>query len=439
MFLTRWLSSRSSRRCRSSAALAFADVVVDAEDQHRLAVAVALDDAAARGHPARRMKALHPVFAEIVVAAGQGIAKAGFWSSVDVARIDGGQDVARPEPGRTRQVEQFRRAAASHSIDVRAHIPDPAGQRCRFERRRRDAFPRARARPRRCAPLRVASFKVNRLAARPASACSWSSLACDGKARGFRSSTHSVPILAPATTHRRAGVEADMMLAGDQRIAGEARIRGRVGHHHGIVAGGDGVGAEGDVDRRFGLVEPEAGFEPLPLEIDQASPGRPAPASALRQGRVRRSKSGSAAVSSVSSPCSTASRCRSASTASAPRPAGSTLFPPCYSRQSPMPMPVFAVLPNTGLLRARLRNHPSREPLPDRVLPSALDRRQNETRIGHDQDHSRRQARQGRWGWHGLRILIAALLLAIAAWGIAEIYGEVAKTPATEQGSAPSG
>ncbi|WP_080680839.1 hypothetical protein [Mesorhizobium loti] len=49
------------------------------------------------------------------------------------------------------------------------------------------------------------------------------------------------------------------------------------------------------------------------------------------------------------------------------------------------------------------------------------------------------KARQGRWGWHGLRILIAALLLAIAAWGIAEIYGQMVKTPATEQGSAPGG
>jgi hypothetical protein len=48
------------------------------------------------------------------------------------------------------------------------------------------------------------------------------------------------------------------------------------------------------------------------------------------------------------------------------------------------------------------------------------------------------KARQGRWGRHGLRILIAALLLAFAAWGIAEIYGEVAKTPATEQESAPN-
>ncbi|WP_167531409.1 MULTISPECIES: hypothetical protein [unclassified Mesorhizobium] len=49
------------------------------------------------------------------------------------------------------------------------------------------------------------------------------------------------------------------------------------------------------------------------------------------------------------------------------------------------------------------------------------------------------KARQGRWGWHVLYILIAALLLSFAAWGAAEIYGRAAKTPATEQGSAPSG
>ncbi|MBZ9796351.1 hypothetical protein [Mesorhizobium sp. ES1-4] len=49
------------------------------------------------------------------------------------------------------------------------------------------------------------------------------------------------------------------------------------------------------------------------------------------------------------------------------------------------------------------------------------------------------KARQGRWGWHGLRILIAALLLAFVAWGVAEMYGETAKTPATEQGNAPNG
>lgn len=49
------------------------------------------------------------------------------------------------------------------------------------------------------------------------------------------------------------------------------------------------------------------------------------------------------------------------------------------------------------------------------------------------------KARQGRWGWHGLRILVAALLLAFVAWGVAEIYGEVAKSPTTEQGTGSGG
>ena len=44
------------------------------------------------------------------------------------------------------------------------------------------------------------------------------------------------------------------------------------------------------------------------------------------------------------------------------------------------------------------------------------------------------KARQGRWGRHALRILVAALLLAFIAWGAAEIYGEVIKAPITEQG-----
>ena len=44
------------------------------------------------------------------------------------------------------------------------------------------------------------------------------------------------------------------------------------------------------------------------------------------------------------------------------------------------------------------------------------------------------EARQGRWGRHGLRILIAALLLVFVAWAIAEIYGELidTNTPASE-------
>ncbi|MGX5840321.1 hypothetical protein ACWGTI_06350 [Mesorhizobium sp. ArgA1] len=48
------------------------------------------------------------------------------------------------------------------------------------------------------------------------------------------------------------------------------------------------------------------------------------------------------------------------------------------------------------------------------------------------------KARQGRWGWHGLRILIAALLLAFIAWGIAEIYGEKINNAAPANQSAPA-
>lgn len=48
------------------------------------------------------------------------------------------------------------------------------------------------------------------------------------------------------------------------------------------------------------------------------------------------------------------------------------------------------------------------------------------------------EARQGGWGRHGFTILISALLLTAAAWGIAELYGEQAKTPSTEQGGGPA-
>jgi len=47
------------------------------------------------------------------------------------------------------------------------------------------------------------------------------------------------------------------------------------------------------------------------------------------------------------------------------------------------------------------------------------------------------KARQGRWGRRGLRVLVAALLLAFVAWGVAEIYGQLIKTDTTEQGSPP--
>ncbi|AZO45649.1 hypothetical protein EJ076_33520 [Mesorhizobium sp. M7D.F.Ca.US.005.01.1.1] len=51
------------------------------------------------------------------------------------------------------------------------------------------------------------------------------------------------------------------------------------------------------------------------------------------------------------------------------------------------------------------------------------------------------QARQGPLGRPVLVVLIAALLLAIAAWGVAEIYGVVIKGPSTDQqdSQAPAG
>jgi len=51
------------------------------------------------------------------------------------------------------------------------------------------------------------------------------------------------------------------------------------------------------------------------------------------------------------------------------------------------------------------------------------------------------KARQGHRGRHVLRILIAALLLAFVAWGVAEIYGEMIKTnaPVTQEQQMPKG
>ncbi|RVA51198.1 hypothetical protein EN933_16525 [Mesorhizobium sp. M7A.F.Ca.US.001.01.1.1] len=48
------------------------------------------------------------------------------------------------------------------------------------------------------------------------------------------------------------------------------------------------------------------------------------------------------------------------------------------------------------------------------------------------------KARQGRWGRHGFRILIAALLLVFAAWGIAEIYGVLIKAPNSDEQHVPT-
>ncbi|TIQ36036.1 MAG: hypothetical protein E5X48_11480 [Mesorhizobium sp.] len=43
------------------------------------------------------------------------------------------------------------------------------------------------------------------------------------------------------------------------------------------------------------------------------------------------------------------------------------------------------------------------------------------------------KARQGHWGWHALRILIAGLLLAFIAWAAVEVYGEMIKSQTTGQ------
>ena len=59
------------------------------------------------------------------------------------------------------------------------------------------------------------------------------------------------------------------MLAGDQRVLGEARIGGGVFHHHHVVARGNGMGAEGQADRRFALIDADGGFEPFTIEIDK--------------------------------------------------------------------------------------------------------------------------------------------------------------------------
>ena len=49
------------------------------------------------------------------------------------------------------------------------------------------------------------------------------------------------------------------------------------------------------------------------------------------------------------------------------------------------------------------------------------------------------KARQGRWGWHVLIILIAGLLLAFAVWGGVEFYGEaIDQNGPAQQGQVPA-
>lgn len=47
------------------------------------------------------------------------------------------------------------------------------------------------------------------------------------------------------------------------------------------------------------------------------------------------------------------------------------------------------------------------------------------------------KARQGRWGWQILMVLVGGLMLAAIAWYGAEFFGEAIETPAT-QNTAPA-
>lgn len=43
------------------------------------------------------------------------------------------------------------------------------------------------------------------------------------------------------------------------------------------------------------------------------------------------------------------------------------------------------------------------------------------------------KARQGRWGWQVLMVLVGALFLAALAWWAAETYGEAIDPPAPQE------
>lgn len=45
---------------------------------------------------------------------------------------------------------------------------------------------------------------------------------------------------------------------------------------------------------------------------------------------------------------------------------------------------------------------------------------------------STNKARQGRWGWQVLIVLIAAMLLAFAVWGGVHLYGEAIDNAPTQ-------
>ncbi len=69
---------------------------------------------------------------------------------------------------------------------------------------------------------------------------------------------------------RRAGVEADVGITEDGGIVGEPRVEASVGHDEHIARGlVDGVSAERSLSGGFGASEPDLGFEPLTIGIDE--------------------------------------------------------------------------------------------------------------------------------------------------------------------------
>jgi hypothetical protein len=77
-------------------------------------------------------------------------------------------------------------------------------------------------------------------------------------------------VVALGVGQHRAGVEADVRIAGDQRIVDEARVQRGVLDNHDLVCGqADRVVAKGLVARGLAAVQAVLGLEPLPLAIDQ--------------------------------------------------------------------------------------------------------------------------------------------------------------------------
>lgn len=172
------------------------------------------------------------------------------------------------QPVRRRQVEELgqKNVAVDH---IGAYVPRPACQRGSVER---DGATFFLARQFRLGNGAVAGGVLQREQARSQGG---KRLQCPRGVFGRKRSRLVIEHAErtdPGAGHRHwhPGIEADVLLARDQGIGGETRIERGVGHHHGIVAGSDGMGAERDAGWRLRLVETDARLEPLAIAVDQA-------------------------------------------------------------------------------------------------------------------------------------------------------------------------